>query len=62
MKNAEATHIYERFKKNLEKTGLFKVFSIADSDRMIKNFKLAPQDSNISSFKIDAELLTPIKR
>lgn len=61
-KNAQATHIYERFKKNLEKTGIFKVFSIADSDRMIKNFKLAPQDSNISSFRIEAELLTPIKR
>ena len=29
---------------------------------MIKNFKLAPQDSNISSFRIEAELLTPIKR
>ena len=59
---AEATHIYEKFKQNLEKTGVFKKFTIADSDRMIKNFKLAPQDSNISSFRIEAELLTPIKR
>lgn len=61
-KTREVTRIYEEFKSNLEKTGLFKAFTIADSDRMIKNFKLAPQDSNISSFKIEAELLTPIKR
>ena len=59
---AEATHIYEKFKQNLEKTGVFKKFTIADSDRMIQNFKLGSQDTNISSFKIEAELINPIKR
>ena len=59
---AQATHIYEKFKRNLEKTGVFKKFTIADSDRMIQNFKLGSQDTNISSFKIEAELIKPIKR
>ena len=61
-KDKDPAQVYNEFKARLEKTGLFKHFSIADGDRMIQNFKLAPSGSNISSFRIEAELLTPIKR
>ena len=61
-KDKDPARIYNDFKASLEKTGLFKHFSIADGDRMIQNFKLAPSGSNISSFRIEAELVTPIKR
>ena len=58
----DATKIHQMFKRNLVKTGLFKDFTSADNDRLTQNLKLGSQDVNISSFKIEAELLKPIKR
>jgi len=58
----DATHVHEQFKRNLIKTGLFKEFTSSDNDRLTQNLKLGSQDVNVSSFKIEAELLKPIKR
>lgn len=58
----DATLIHEQFKRNLVKTGLFKEFTSTDNDRLTQNLKLGSQDINISSFRIEAELIKPIKR
>ncbi len=60
--NSEATRIYEDFKDNLQKCGLFETFTIDDKDRMERNFVLAEIGENISSFKIEAKLKVPFDK